>query len=104
LKIPNFEIPNLSSMDAQGANNGDDNKLDCNRSKDETFVAVDCNWVVCCNIVVTELIVKGCDDDSKNSLDEVLEIASDNSLDKPVESLACELVITGMGTDEYWML
>jgi hypothetical protein len=53
---------------------------------------------------VTELIVKGCDDDSKNSLDEVLEIASDNSLDKPVESLACELVITGMGTDEYWML
>jgi len=53
---------------------------------------------------VTELIVKGCDDDSKNSLDEVLEIASDNSLDKPVESLACELVITGMGADEYWTL
>ena len=57
--------------------------------------------MVCCNIFVTELIVEGCDDDSKNSLDEVLEIASDNSLDKPVKSLAFERVITGMGTDEY---
>ncbi len=48
-----------------------------------------------------ELIDEGCDDASKNSLDEVLKIASDNSLDEPDESLAFEHVITGMGTDKY---
>jgi hypothetical protein len=50
---------------------------------------------------VVELIYKGCDDDSKNSSDKVIEIASDNSLDEPVKSLAFERAITGMGTDDY---